>query len=94
MPEMPEMPEIVWSGSEKTGNAPENFQPRFFLNLAKTSPASPASPASVAELAVVLARGFLRLTEKAPNSGIYRRVEPQKELDISRPESPHCGHET
>ena len=48
----------------------------------------------VAKLAALLAKGFLRLTQTAHNPGTFRTGEPQKELDVSRAESPHCSEET
>lgn len=75
------MPEIGDAGDDlarlrKIGNDSESFRSRFFLNLAETSPASPASPADVPELTIILARGFLRLTQKGPNSDVseHRRA--------------------
>ncbi len=41
------------------------------------------------ELASALAKGYLRLTQKARNSDVSVRREPEKELDVAAEESPH-----
>ena len=41
------------------------------------------------ELAGLLARGYLRLTEKAQFRAVSDPSQPQKELDVSTTESPH-----
>ena len=45
------------------------------------------------ELAAVLAHGYLRLTQIARNSAVSDSENLQKELDVSRPESPHLLRE-
>ena len=45
-------------------------------------------------IAALLARGFLRLTEHAPNVPVSRMREPQKNLDDLRGESAHVNEET
>lgn len=47
--------------------------------------------AEVTELATILGRGFLRLTEKRIDSGVPGRGEPQIPLDVSAPESPYMA---
>jgi hypothetical protein len=47
-----------------------------------------ATHSAFTELVAVLARGYLRSTQTAQNLGTSRPKEPQKELDVSRPESP------
>ena len=44
---------------------------------------------AVRELTAILARGFLRLTEKQRNYELSLGREPQILLDVVRPESPH-----
>ncbi len=46
------------------------------------------------ELAAVLAKGFLRLAHDAHKLGTFGPREPQKELEPSPRESPHCGQES
>jgi hypothetical protein len=47
----------------------------------------------VHELAALLARGYLRLTEKARNFAIFRPGEPQKPLDLPAKPSTPCVDE-
>jgi hypothetical protein len=47
----------------------------------------------IADVATILARAYLRLTEKRPNSEVFQHREPQKSLDVGRRESPHVGGE-
>ena len=44
-----------------------------------------------AEIAGLLARGFLRLTQLPRNVALSRDEETQKELDVPGPESPHVS---
>ncbi len=46
-----------------------------------------------ADLASLLARAYLRLAQKSPQSDVFRPGESQKPLDVSRPESPHGERE-
>jgi len=46
-----------------------------------------------AEIAALLARGYLRLTQKRPNGAISGGENPHKSLDVSRQESPHVVEE-
>ena len=48
-----------------------------------------ASHSAFTDGAAILARGYLRFTSIAPDFAISRRVEPQKELEVSAGESPH-----
>ena len=45
-------------------------------------------------IAALLARAYLRLTQKRRNRGLSRPGGSQKSLDVSRPESPHVGTES
>ena len=45
-------------------------------------------------IAALLARGYLRLTEKDQHCAISGNREPQIELDVSAKESPHVVKET
>ena len=53
-----------------------------------------ATHSAFTELAALLASGYLRLTQHAHTLGTFSPREPQKELDVSLPESPHCEEET
>ena len=53
-----------------------------------------ATHSALTELAAVLARGYRRLARDARNLGTFVPEEPQKELAVSPPESPHCKEET
>ena len=46
------------------------------------------------ELAVLLAHGFLRLTQKRPNDAVFPTGEPQNCLDSLAPESTPVVQET
>ena len=48
----------------------------------------------VAELAVVLARGYLRLTQKRRDAALSDAEKPQISLDVSRQESVTVAGET
>ena len=52
-----------------------------------------ATHSAVTELAAILACGYLRLTQVGRYSDVSRAGDSQKELDVSRRESPHCDHE-
>jgi hypothetical protein len=43
------------------------------------------------DLAAILARGFLRLTDIARSSAVSSARDPQSSLDVSRRESPHVS---
>ena len=48
----------------------------------------------ILELAAILARGYLRLTDKAPVVAVSHAAEGDKELDVLRRESPDVVTET
>ena len=58
-------------------------------SVSMTAPSEP-----VAELAVLLARGYLRLTQKRLDSEISDAENPHKPLDVSPPESAHVVGES
>ncbi len=47
----------------------------------------------LADLARLFARGYLRLTQQRGTAPFLGDGEPQKPLDVSRPESPDCERE-
>ena len=59
--------------------------------MARTVVGKPGTLKSAfAEVAALLARAYLRLTQKRPNDAVFQTRKPQKELDVSALESPHC----
>ena len=63
---------------------------RFAMTI-RPSIATPS--ALVVDLAALLAMAYLRLTKGAHNLGTSGPSAPQKELDVSCPESPHLLRE-
>ena len=55
---------------------------------------SHSTDAELADLATILARAYLRLTQTAQNDAVFKDGEPHKGLDVSAMESPHCVQET
>ncbi len=52
---------------------------------------TPPADAGLGELAAILGRGYLRLTQDAHNLGTFGPREPQKPLDLSGTESGHVS---
>ncbi len=75
--------------SKNNTRAPSAFQdePEHLRNLRHLRNDLP-------DLASLLARGYIRLTQQRGMAPFIGQGEPQKPLDVSRPESPDCERES
>ena len=81
---MPEMvrPDLKKNGPPSSTSALFSGEPDHLRDLRHLR-------SDLSELAAILARGLLRLTQKPPNGAVSQAIEPQKPLDVSATESPH-----